>query len=64
MTRIQSPCIGIDINGIIETSRKGIRVRTPDGRGIWLPADHVTVLRGRVLLPLWLARKVQGHGKH
>lgn len=56
---VQFPCVGIDIEALLDTSDRGVCVRTTDGRTIWLPSNHITLLRGRVLLPPWLARKVK-----
>jgi len=49
-----------EICDVVETSASGVKVRLRSGLEPWLPLAHIELLPKRVMVPMWLARKLQG----
>ncbi len=48
----------IHLSGIEEATEKGVVVITSDGRRIQLPRQYAEFFPGRVVIPMWLNKKV------
>lgn len=52
----------IEIDNLIESTDMGVQVIvTRTGKPLWLPAEHIDFMPGRVIIPAWLARKIWGN---
>jgi hypothetical protein len=49
-----------EICDVVETSNTGVKVRLRSGLEPWLPLAHIELLPRRVMVPVWLARKIIG----
>jgi len=55
----QRPVIPVEISGIDEITDRGIKVVLREsGETCWLPKDDVDYLPGCVVIPEWLARRM------
>ena|GEM_PF-5433411 len=51
--------LAVKIDDIIQSSANGVQVRiSKTGKLCWLSAQHVDFMPGRVIIPAWLAKKL------